>query len=211
MTQIAPDLRQFARPIETVFEDVNNANEHDANSIRSIKDSLARFGQQTPLVANDEGIVIAHNGVLIAARELGWDQVAVVTFPNPELSRAYALADNRTGEFSEFDQQVVAATFLWLKEGGVPLDRLGWNAAEVNAFLKLAEKADGPLLSESGGGGEETEKKTTERGDDTFASTIEFASEPDQATFFAFLADLRDQFPEADFPGSKLAAWAKST
>lgn len=47
-------------------------------NIEAIKGSLAKFGQQKPIVVNKDNVVVAGNGTLEAARQLGWKEINVV-------------------------------------------------------------------------------------------------------------------------------------
>lgn len=71
--------------------------------------SYERFGQRKAIVATSDGTVIAGNHQLEAARQLGWDEIAVV-FVDDDLdtARAYALADNRVGDLGSYDQALLA-------------------------------------------------------------------------------------------------------
>ncbi len=82
---------------------------HSKANLAAITHSLAAFGQQKPIVVSRDGIVIAGNGLLEAARELGWKYIAgQVTDLTAEKLRAYAIADNRTSDLSMFDKEILA-------------------------------------------------------------------------------------------------------
>jgi ParB-like chromosome segregation protein Spo0J len=77
---------------------------HGTKNIEAIKGSLARFGQQKPVVVGSNNVVIAGNGTIAAARELGWSTVRIVRSDLKGSDRtAYAIADNRSGELAEWD------------------------------------------------------------------------------------------------------------
>ena len=67
--------------------------------------SLRRFGFRQPIVAKKSGEVIAGNTRLKAALSLGIQNVPVTYFEGTDLeATAYAIADNRTHEFSRWDE-----------------------------------------------------------------------------------------------------------
>jgi ParB-like chromosome segregation protein Spo0J len=67
--------------------------------IEAVAKSYKQFGQRKPIVATTDHVVIAGNHQLAAARQLGWDEIAVVITDDDELTaKAFALADNRTAE-----------------------------------------------------------------------------------------------------------------
>ena len=64
--------------IESLLPDPSNVRRHDQRNIDTIKASLAKFGQQKPIVVGHDGVVIAGNGTMQAAQELGWESIEIV-------------------------------------------------------------------------------------------------------------------------------------
>ena len=96
------------RKIAELKNDPANARKHSSRNLKAIRDSLDVFGQQKPIVIDTRGVVIAGNGTLEAARELGWDEIAVaVTDLDPAHAQAFGIADNRTAELAEWDTDVL--------------------------------------------------------------------------------------------------------
>ena len=96
------------RKIDELKNDPANARKHSPRNLKAIRDSLDVFGQQKPIVVDSRGVVIAGNGTLEAARELGWDDIAVaVTDLDPAHAQAFGIADNRTAELAEWDTDVL--------------------------------------------------------------------------------------------------------
>jgi len=90
--------------IKEVSFDPSNVRKHDEKNIDAIAASLKRFGQQKPIVVDQNNIVRAGNGTLAAAKKLGWDRIGVVVSDlEPAELTAYAIADNRTSELAEWD------------------------------------------------------------------------------------------------------------
>jgi ParB-like chromosome segregation protein Spo0J len=107
-------------PISSLSEDPSNARKHPTRNLEQIKSSLRRFGQQKPIVVDATNTVRAGNGTLAAARALGWTTIQIVRseLPKTELT-AYAIADNRSAELAEWDQEVLAATLADAEIGDV--------------------------------------------------------------------------------------------
>lgn len=77
--------------------------------IDAVAKSYKQFGQRKPIVATKDYVVIAGNHQLAAARQLGWDKIAVVITDDDELTaKAFALADNRTAELGSYDDDLLA-------------------------------------------------------------------------------------------------------
>jgi DNA modification methylase len=103
-------MRSEQVAISTLSTDPANVRTHPERNLSDIAASLKRFGQQKPIVVDADGVVVAGNGTLEAARSLGWDKIAVVKTKLAGADRtAYAIADNRTAEFAEWDDTALAA------------------------------------------------------------------------------------------------------
>lgn len=98
-------------PVDKLSKDPANARKHSQKNIDAIIASLRRFGQQKPIVVDKSNVVRAGNGTLEAARQLGWETIAAVQseLVGADMS-AYAIADNRTSELAEWDDEVLKAT-----------------------------------------------------------------------------------------------------
>lgn len=121
------DLVAELVPLDSLVPDPDNARKHNDANLSAIKSSLIHFGQVKPIVATADGVVIAGNATLTAARDLGWKKVAVVRTPadwSHDQAMAYALADNRTAELAEWDHEVLATQL-------VDLDAVGWDLASL--------------------------------------------------------------------------------
>lgn len=135
--QIAPGLEALAVPVRGLKADPENARTHPVENIDAIKRSLKEFGQQKPIVVGPGGRVIAGNGTLEAARELGWKRIAAVRTDLEGLrQRAYAIADNRTAELAKWDTSGLAGQIKLLEEDpGVDATATGFSAKEIAKLL----------------------------------------------------------------------------
>ena len=136
LSHIVEDLRQLARPIELFTPDPENVRKHDERSYEATRASLEEYGQRKPIVVRKEGMIVkAGNGTLEAAKRLGWKHIAAVVVDEDAMQAAgYALADNRTGELSEWDYGRLADNITELLKDGVAIDSLGWSQEEIDAL-----------------------------------------------------------------------------
>ena len=127
--------------ITELSSDPANARKHSQRNIEAIASSLRRFGQQKPIVVDKSNVVRAGNGTLEAARHLGWDQIDVV-FTNLESSEAtaFAIADNRTAELAEWNDDVLAASLQGLDEELQAA--AGYEGKELDQILSTLDTAD---------------------------------------------------------------------
>lgn len=101
----APTLEVVWYSLDQLSPDPDNKRVHNERNLAEIRRSLEAYGQQKPIVVDSDLVVRAGNGVLLAARELGWSQVAAVqTDLAGDKARAFAVMDNRAGDLSEFDE-----------------------------------------------------------------------------------------------------------
>lgn len=128
--------------IKDLVFDPANARKHTIKNLDSIKGSLARFGQQKPIVVGANNVVIAGNGTLEAARDLGWEFLDAVRteLVGPD-AIAFALADNRTAELAEWDYSVLGDTLKSLAAVDFDLSTIGFDDADFALFCD--DKVDG--------------------------------------------------------------------
>lgn len=115
---IAEGLRHLAVPIDTLNPDPKNARSHNDENRAAIAGSLRRFGQRLPLVVQREGMIVrAGNGRLDVMREMGWTHVAALVVDEADAdAAAFALADNRSAELAEWNDETLAALLRTLPQ-----------------------------------------------------------------------------------------------
>ena len=138
---IHESLIQMAVDIETLLPLESNPRRGDVGAIMA---SYREFGQIKPIVVrpNDDGTatVIAGNHQLEAAKRLGWDKIAAVSFAvDGERAIAFALADNRTMELGYTEPELLNEVILELADIYPELiNGLGWDefyTAEIEQKL----------------------------------------------------------------------------
>jgi len=125
--------------LDAIHPDPANVRVHDARNLDAVRGSLARFGQQKPIVVDARGRIVAGNGTYEAARALGWEEIQVVVTDLEGVdATAYAIADNRTSDLSEFDPGALAKLLAELQAEDA-LDGVGFDAADIDALLAELE------------------------------------------------------------------------
>lgn len=110
--------------------DPKNARKHDQRNLDAIMASLEKFGQRKPIVVTTDGVVLAGNGTVTAAKALGWKEIAVAVAPadwDTDTAKAYALADNRS---AEWDETILASQLIELETEGWDIALLGFDKTE---------------------------------------------------------------------------------
>lgn len=142
-------LEIIEMPLDELLLDPSNARKHSEQNLAAIKGSLKQFGQRKPIVITGENIVIAGNGTVTAAKQLGWATIATVQVPDDwsaEKVKAFALADNKSAELAEWDTEVLALQALEL-DGHFDLAEFGFTNDDLGVFdveeVEPPELADG--------------------------------------------------------------------
>jgi ParB family chromosome partitioning protein len=118
--------------------DPSNVRKHSRRNLDAIKASLRKFGQQKPIVVDAKGIVLAGNGTLTAAQELGWTEIQIVRTDLAGVeATAFAIADNRTAELAEWEDSL-NDVLKSLQDEGVNLADLGYSPEDLGQFAANA-------------------------------------------------------------------------
>jgi len=97
--------------------DQQNVRKHSPENVNAIAASLRQFGQQTPIVVDADFVVRKGNGTVMARQQIGWGEVQFIrTKLRGKAARAYSVADNRTGDLSEFDQKALLEELRLLEQ-----------------------------------------------------------------------------------------------
>lgn len=123
--------------ISQLTPDPANARNHSDSNLAAIAASLEQFGQRKPIVVSKDNIVIAGNGTMRAAQQLGWELIDTVKVPadwSEAKIKAFALADNRVAELAEWDTSVLMEQAGELMGEGFKLDEFGFTDADLGVF-----------------------------------------------------------------------------
>lgn len=96
--------------LESLHPYEKNARAHGKEDLKAIIASIQEFGFNDPIGVWHDVIVEGH-GRLLAAKELGMEQVPIIRLDEltDEQRKAYALAHNKTAELSDWDFDMLAA------------------------------------------------------------------------------------------------------
>jgi ParB-like chromosome segregation protein Spo0J len=129
--------------IDSISPDPANVRRHGEKNLEAIKSSLRRFGQQKPIVVDARHVVRAGNGTLAAARELGWKEINIVhTDLEGSEATAFSIADNRTAELAEWDDQLLRDELIALRDDDVDLAAIGFDRADMAKFEEDQPRQD---------------------------------------------------------------------
>jgi ParB-like chromosome segregation protein Spo0J len=135
--QIAEQLTPLAVLIDTICLDPNNARLHTELNLNVIKKSLMRYGQRKPIVINrNTGFIEAGNGLYVAAKELGWETIAVVYVDDDkDTAAAYGLMDNKSALLSDWDLPKLKEILNELDSKTFNISSTGFSFEEIEKLL----------------------------------------------------------------------------
>jgi hypothetical protein len=147
LSHIHPDLRSLAVPVAALSGHPDNPRLHPDANRRAIANSLRKYLQRKPIVANltDKGLRIeAGHGVYGELLAAGAQYVAVtIVEDDPVTELGFMLADNRSGDLSEDDPEKLAPIMKQLLEAGEDVEEIGWDDAAVTALLGEPDRSSG--------------------------------------------------------------------
>jgi ParB-like chromosome segregation protein Spo0J len=123
------------------------------NAAEKVAESIREFGWRQPIVVDDEGVVIIGHGRLAAAKllKLATAPVHVATGLPAGKVRALRIADNKTGEFSAWDDQKLVDELAVILDGLGSVAVTGFTKSEFAALEMQARAALAEILPNAAG------------------------------------------------------------
>jgi DNA modification methylase len=119
----------------------NNARTHSKKQLRHLANTIGRVGFNSPIVADEDAVVLAGNGRLEAAKiaEIGEVPVVFVSGLSEAQKRAFVLADNKLAEQAGWDRSILAvelkALSPLLADLGLEIADIGFEPFEIDGLL----------------------------------------------------------------------------
>lgn len=115
----------------------NNPRKLSETAIEKVAMSLKEYGFRQPIVVDKDRVIVAGHTRFRASKKLGLKQVPVSVIDNltDEQINAYRIADNRTAEESEWDNELLKMEIKELEAKDFKLDLLGFNDEQLNDIL----------------------------------------------------------------------------
>jgi len=113
-------------------------------AIDKVLASVREFGWRQPIVVDEDGVILVGHTRRLAAIKGGYKQVPVhdATGLSDAQKRAYRLADNRTGEESQWDLPALRGELSDLRALLPSLDLTGFGAADIFKIFGDPESAN---------------------------------------------------------------------
>ncbi len=134
--------------------------------ITAIMASIQKFGYLSPIITDENGVILAGHGRYEAAKRLGMSNIPTIVAAGltEAQKRAYVLADNKIAEMSKWDKTLLKNQIDILIEDDFEIETTGFSTAEIDIMLDMAPEpapgdpedlqpedvTEGPVVSQPG-------------------------------------------------------------
>jgi len=125
------------RKVKDLVPYAKNARTHSEEQIDQIARAIEQWGWTVPCLVDEKGGLIAGHGRVLAAKQLGLDEVPVVVARgwSAAQKRAYVLADNKLTENGGWDDDLLKVEIEELQGEGFDLTLTGFSMDEIGELL----------------------------------------------------------------------------
>jgi ParB/RepB/Spo0J family partition protein len=116
----------------------------NSDAVAKVAASIKEFGFKNPIVISEDRVIIAGHTRLLAAESLGLEEVPTIQVSDlsEEQVRAFRIADNKTAEYSIWDEQMLADELVKLEDSGYDLGLTGFDLSEINELFDDGEEEE---------------------------------------------------------------------
>lgn len=135
----------------------------NAHLVDEVAASIKEFGFQQNIVVDSEMVIVVGHVRYMAAQKLGMKEVPVsIMKVSKAKARAYRIADNKLGEKSQWDNQLLNLEIGELEEEGYDKTKTGFNEEEINNLhATMARLQEDGIDGEEQGDVEEADTNAT--------------------------------------------------
>ena len=216
---ISEDLRSLAYPIDKL--ELLPGNPRKGN-VEAVAKSLEVFGQRKPVVArrkddSDVGVVLAGNTTLQGGRRLNWSHIAVTWVEDDDkTAAAFAIADNRTHDLGEYDDEAIIDMVQSFDDDFDLLDASGYDLMEIEEIIQKItgeENIDISNILDNDSEDDLDEEAPIERTPPkpVIQYAIIFDNEEQQQRWFAFIRWLKTEYSDFDTVAERLDEFISRT
>jgi len=152
------------RPVGSLKPYPRNPRKHPKRQIEELKRNIEGIGFTNPLLIDPEGVIIAGHGRLVAARELGMQELPCITLGGltDEEKRAVVIADNKISTDGVWDEDLLKAELASLSNVSFDMDLTGFDFKSLGDLDPKLTPVDTKAMAEASevGTGEWIERRT---------------------------------------------------
>lgn len=132
---MAEEMKVVMMPIGMIVPYENNPRNNE-NAIDAVANSIREYGFKKPILVDEQHVILAGHTRRLAALKLGLKEVpcVIVTDLDETKKKAFRLADNRTSEFSTWDDDLLKAEMR--KAVDVDFSEFGFELGDVEKIVQ---------------------------------------------------------------------------
>ena len=121
------------RSVDDLFPYANNSRTHSQQQIDQIAASINEWGWTIPILVDENGMIIAGHGRIMAAQKLGIKEVPTMVAEGwtEAQKKAYVIADNKLALNADWDYELLEAELKGLDELDFNIDLIGFDVDEL--------------------------------------------------------------------------------
>lgn len=162
---IMPQIEQV--DVSILIPYARNSRTHSDEQVAQIAASIKEFGFTNPVLIDDENVIIAGHGRVLAAQRMGLDQVPAIRigYMTEAQKRAYIIADNKLAMNAGWDEELLALELGELSDLGFNVQLTGFSAEEIDGLFLDDDNLEEEGLTDDDDAPEVREDHTSKKGD----------------------------------------------
>ncbi len=138
------------RAVSDLLPYARNARTHSKEQVDQIAASIGEWGWTVPVLVDENDMIIAGHGRILAAQKLDIETVPVMTAVgwSEAQKKAYVLADNKLAENASWDIDALKIEIMELQDLEFDLPVMGFTDEEVSKMFAGDEEAGDPETHE---------------------------------------------------------------
>lgn len=130
-------------PIDLIQPYESNPRYND-EAVQYVKNSIQQFGFAQPIAVDKKGVIIAGHTRYKASKELGLENVPVISldYLTDDEANAYRLADNKVSELAEWDFGLLNEELEALMDTDINMEDFGFEIEEATFDIEEPEEKE---------------------------------------------------------------------
>jgi ParB-like chromosome segregation protein Spo0J len=137
-------------PLAKLIPYARNARTHTPDQVKQIAASMREWGWTIPVLADEQGGIIAGHARVMAAELNGYAEAPVMIARgwSDAKKRASVLADNQLAMKAGWNEELLGVELLELRNAGFEMPVIGFDASELEGLMREVAEAGYPALPE---------------------------------------------------------------
>lgn len=138
------ELKYELVDVDRLIPYINNARTHSADQVSKLASAIKEFGFINPVITDGENGILAGHGRIMAAKQLGIQQVPCISaaYLTEAQKKAYILADNRLSLDAGWDDELLKIEIESLQADGFDIGLTGFDEKELADLFATDKEAE---------------------------------------------------------------------